>query len=196
MTIPAEVEAAIKRAASQPATVLPSPEQLELEDRTILTVWAQDGTHVEEMLLDTIAKRVRERSDILSYFTTSNGLFWCQIGLATPLCFVVGHGCCSARCNTGLPVHYCTTSPNIYFACQVATEAQAVRTLKRFGWRHRDGGRRALNAQLTKPGDWPPGVAPLGGGAKPLQGQPTRGGRGACATVPPKLPLEAIGSNV
>ena len=66
MPIPAEVEAAIKRAASQPAAVLPSPEQLEVEDRTILTVWAQDGTHVDGMLLDTLVKRVRERSNILS----------------------------------------------------------------------------------------------------------------------------------
>ena len=67
---------------------MPSPEQLELEDRTILTVWAQDGTHVQGMLLDTIVKRVRERSNILSYFTTSNGCFWCKVGLAKPLCFL------------------------------------------------------------------------------------------------------------
>ena len=54
--------------------------------------------------------------------------------------------------------------PNICrVACQVATEAQAVRTHKRLdGVTVMGGGRRTLNAQLTKPGDWPPGVAPLG----------------------------------
>ena len=62
--IPAEVEAAIKRAASQPAAVLPLPEQLEVEGRAILTVWAQDGAHVEGIFLDTIVKRARERSNI------------------------------------------------------------------------------------------------------------------------------------
>ena len=90
--IPAEVEAAIKRAASQPAAVLPSPEHMEVEGRTILTMWAQDDTHVEGMLLDTIVKRVRERSNILSYFTTSNGWFWCKVGLAKPLFLFLGMG--------------------------------------------------------------------------------------------------------
>ena len=53
--------------------------------------------------------------------------------------------------------------PNICrVACQVATEAQAVRTHKRLDGVTVMGGRRTLNAQLTKPGDWPPGVVPLG----------------------------------
>ena len=107
--IPAEVEAAIKRAASQPAAVLPSPEQLEVEGRAILTVWAQDGTHVEGMLLDTIVKRVRERSNILSYFTISNGWFGRKVGLVkTIVCLFCAW---VSQCSAVLPVHYCTTSP-------------------------------------------------------------------------------------
>ena len=107
--IPAEVEAAIKRAASQPAAVLPSPENMEVEGRTILTMWAQDDTHVEGMLLDTIVKRVRERSNILSYFTISNGWFGCKVGLVkTIVCLFCAW---VSQCSAVLPVHYCTTSP-------------------------------------------------------------------------------------
>ena len=50
---------------------------------------------------------------------------------------------------------------------QVATEKQAKRTFQRLHNTAVQGGAHVLRAQITSPGDWPPGVAPVGDRAVP-----------------------------
>ena len=64
--------------AAPPAVPADAPE--DTEDKTILTVWAEDGTPMQGALLHNVVDRIRERGNILSYFVTSNGWLWCKVG--------------------------------------------------------------------------------------------------------------------
>ena len=144
--------------------------------------------------MDTIVKRVRERPNILSYFTTSNGWFWRKAGLAKPWCFLFGAWVLQCTVQHGLARALLHHIPTHVF-CLSGRHGGAGRPhAQALGWRHRDGGPAHAQRPAHQAGRLAArGCAP-GGAPGPFKVSPpaAEGGRAPpCRPICPWKPLGA-----